>query len=55
MKERGMAKVQESIEGGLVGVRDDLGKMEGVVESLNGTFHFLPVREEIVCRTDRVG
>ncbi|KAL8278012.1 hypothetical protein RQP46_009644 [Phenoliferia psychrophenolica] len=35
IKERGMAKVQETIEEGLSGVRDDLGKMERDVESLN--------------------
>lgn len=31
----GMAKVQETIEDGLRGVRDDLGRMERAVESLN--------------------
>lgn len=30
-----MAKVQEVIEEGLAGVRDDLGKMEADVERLN--------------------
>lgn len=36
MKERGMVKVQDSIEEGLMGVREDLGKMERDVEQLNG-------------------
>ncbi|GAA6026959.1 hypothetical protein JCM8097_005996 [Rhodosporidiobolus ruineniae] len=35
IRERGMVKVQETIEEALGGVRDDLGKMEGDVEQLN--------------------
>lgn len=34
IKERGMIKVREVIEEGLRGVRDDLGKMEAVVDSM---------------------
>ncbi|POY76672.1 hypothetical protein BMF94_0264 [Rhodotorula taiwanensis] len=35
MRERGMVKVQETIEEALAGVRDGLAKMEGDVEKLN--------------------
>ncbi|CEQ39898.1 hypothetical protein JCM21900_005568 [Sporobolomyces salmonicolor] len=35
IRERGMVKVQETIEEALAGVRDDLSKMEGDVEQLN--------------------
>ncbi|BGP22907.1 leucine-rich repeat extensin-like protein 5 [Rhodotorula toruloides] len=35
MRERGMAKVQQTVEEFLQGVRDDLGKMERDVEQLN--------------------
>ena len=39
IKERGMAKVQEVIEEGLMAVRDDLGRMERDVELLGGLLY----------------
>lgn len=38
MKERGMIKVREVIEEGLRSVRDELGKMESVVEAMSVLF-----------------
>lgn len=39
MKERGMAKVQEVIEEGLMALRDELGRMERDVEQLGGLLY----------------